>query len=114
MREELEKHCRNLRHTGLEITLVPHAATCPVGFKRRTHIIDYIGHHIVGKVTRNSAVAAVAEFVAGSAVYAECSDNRVVHRRAGIGMKCETEVYRNAETFAIGEHRRAAGKPVDP
>ena len=114
MREEFEQHCGHLRHTGFEITLVPHPAARPVGLESRAHVLGDVRHHVVREVTRCLAAAAVAELVACCAVYAKCAYYGVVHRSAGIGVECETEVYRNAQAFTVGKHRRATRKPVHP
>ena len=59
MGEEFQKHGGYFGHTGFEVTLVPHAAACPVGFECFADIVDDVGHHQVVIVTGNHAVGTV-------------------------------------------------------
>ena len=91
VRQQFEQHGRHFRDVRFEIGFVPHAATRPFGFVQRLYIRYDLRLHQVGQVARQVAGGAVRveSVVFVRIIDAQRADDRVVHRRSGVGMECQ-------------------------
>ncbi len=119
VREQLHQHGGHLGHASFIVALVPHAATCPVGFPLGTHVLDNLGREQVGKTAREltrSAVGILAKLlsVGAGAIDQQGSHDLIVGSRASIGMQAERQVNRHPQATTVGQHVAAASQVVDP
>ena len=119
VREQLHEHSRYLGHTGLVVTLVPHAAARPVGLPLGADVLDNLGREQVAVAARQftgRAVGILAELLATAvgAIDEQGTHDFVIGGAAGIGVQAEGDVHRHLQAATVGQHVAAAGQVVHP